>query len=174
VDLGGAVDGRDVEADTRGLVQARQRGVSGLDAAPSNLNTGSSRAVYGCTSNLFSQSAADDFDGSKPAGSESEPLTRGCQLEATSKVGTITSRPDLKMGEALHLRFLERSGNTYTRCGPSSGLGAAEWLLQTNNEPRCPRMRPPPSLENVLKLSRTQSMASPKPRICLPRRWKEG
>jgi hypothetical protein len=33
VDLGGPADGRDVEADTQGLVQARQRGVSGLDTA---------------------------------------------------------------------------------------------------------------------------------------------
>jgi hypothetical protein len=74
----------------------RQRGVSGLDAAPSNLNTGSSRGVSGCTSNLFSQRAADDLDGSKPAGSESEPVTRGCQLEATNRVGTIANSPDLK------------------------------------------------------------------------------
>jgi hypothetical protein len=118
---------------------------------------------------LISQSAADGFDGSKPAGSESEPLTRGCQLEATSKVGTIASSPDLTMGGALHLRLLERSGNTYTRCGPSSGLGAAERLLRTNDEPG---MRPPPSLENMLKLSRTRSMANLKPRIRLPRKWK--
>ena len=83
------------------LFNIRHRGVSGLDAASSILNTGSSRGVSGCTSNLFSQSAADDFDGSNPAGSESEPAPRCCQLGATiweaTSVGTIANNPDLKM-----------------------------------------------------------------------------
>jgi hypothetical protein len=37
----------------------------------------------------------------KPAGSESEPVTQGCQLEATNRVGTIANSPDLKMGRLL-------------------------------------------------------------------------
>jgi hypothetical protein len=88
-------------ASTR-LDNIRHRGVSGLDAAPRILNTGSSRGVSGCTSNLFSHSAADDLDGSNPAGFESEPGPRECHLgaanwEATS-VGTMAINPDLKLG----------------------------------------------------------------------------
>ena len=51
--------------------------------APKSLNTGSFGGVSGCTSNLFSQSAADDLDGSNPAGSESEPFDCGVQFEPT-------------------------------------------------------------------------------------------
>ena len=62
----------------------RHRGVTGRCVMPINLYTGSSRGVSGCTSNLFSQRAADDLDGSKPAGSESDPSERGCQTGATT------------------------------------------------------------------------------------------
>src|SRR6266850_931898 len=100
----GTADGNGNDKPLRGLnvlADIRHRGVSGLDAASSILNTGSSRGVSGCTSNLFSQSAADDLDGSNPAGSESEPPPRCCQLGATiweaTSAGTIASNPDLKM-----------------------------------------------------------------------------
>lgn len=61
-------------------MQQHHRGVNGRCVTSSNLYTGSSRGVSGCTSNLFSQRAADDRDGSKPAGSDSDPpVERGCQ-----------------------------------------------------------------------------------------------
>ena len=72
---------------------------------------------------LFSQIAVDDLDRSKLAGSESQPLTRGCQLEATTVVRAITNNPDLKMGGPLNSRSLEQSNSTYTR-GGLSGPGA--------------------------------------------------
>jgi hypothetical protein len=92
-------------------VKERHLGVSGRDVTPSILNTGSLRGVSGCTSNLFSQRAADDLDGSKPAGSDSEPKLRGCQLEATTweatNVGTIANSPGLKMNGGINNAALE-------------------------------------------------------------------
>jgi len=94
-----------------GGFKQHHRGVSGRGVTPSILNTGSSRGVSGCTSNLFSQRAADDLDGSKPAGSESEPKVRGCQFEVTTweatNVGTIANSPGLKMNGGINTAALE-------------------------------------------------------------------
>jgi hypothetical protein len=106
--------------------------VSGLDATLRILNTGSSQGMSRCTYFPIEQ---HDLDGSKPVGSESEPFTRGCPLEATTVVGTVANSPDPKMGRLSHLRSSEESSGTYTRCGPS-GSGAAERLLRTKDEPR--------------------------------------
>ena len=111
--------------------------------------------------NLFSQRAVDDLDGSKLAGSESQPLTRGCQLEATTMVRAIINNPDLKMGGPLNSRSLEQSSNTYTR-GGLSGPGAPNGSCEQKTIDEL-RMRPPRSLKNVPKLSCTRlPMANPK------------
>ena len=91
---------------------------------------------------MFSQSAAEDFDGSYCAGSERPVGDCGAQpapIDVATRVGTMVMIDD-----------------SATRSPPFGACGRAFQLLSTYDDAR---MRAPRTLENVRRLSRTRSMA---------------